>query len=240
EWEVRDRAVENTGYNNLVFEALNDALVTNGYDSVNAAEVMGDNYYDAVIDLNKLEQDLRKAEIFENADGEIATSQVIADMFKNLGFDGIILTDVSERFKNMGLSESMSHVHVFDEFNNQIKLADGSNVTFGETSDIRFSTTGDILQSDVYNPSPTETYEQYRERFIEEVSAIVLQENSQEYYESIAKENGLNEEQTSSFISKIKEFLNDFVEWLSNQLGLTNITPQQLAEMTNKEMFDAI
>jgi predicted GNAT family acetyltransferase len=138
EYDIRSRAIENTGYGNLAEEALSDALNANGYDGSMAAELLGDGFYDTEIDLNKLEKDLRKAELYENEQGEIASSQVIADFFKNLGFDGIILTDVSNRFKGMGIGGSTSHVHVFDNFSNQIKLADGSNTSFGETRDIRF------------------------------------------------------------------------------------------------------
>jgi hypothetical protein len=138
EWEIRDRAIENTGYENLAIEALQTALSNNGYDSSKASEILGDNLYDTEIDLNKLEKDLRKAELYENNNGEIAGSQVIADFFKELGFDGIILTDVSDRFSNMGLGSNTSHIHVFDDYSNQIKLADGQNTTFGDTNDIRY------------------------------------------------------------------------------------------------------
>jgi hypothetical protein len=138
QYDIEIRAIENTGYENLHVEALRDALESNGYDGGLASDILGDNYYERDVDLNKLEKDLRKAELYDNAEGEMASGQVIADFFKNLGFDGVILTDVSERFKNMGLGSGTSHIHVFDDFNNQIKLADGSNVTFGETPDIRF------------------------------------------------------------------------------------------------------
>jgi hypothetical protein len=149
EWEIRDRAVEKQGDSNKIVEALEEALDDNGYDSSLASDILGDNYYEAEVDLNKLEQDLRNAELYENYDNELASSQVIADFFKKLGFDGIILTDVAQRFRNMGLSGSTSHIHVFDEFNNQIKLADGSNVTFGETSNIRFSKFAQLKEKNI-------------------------------------------------------------------------------------------
>jgi|688.fasta_scaffold74495_2 hypothetical protein len=147
-FDIEQRAIENTGYENLHVEALRDALQSNGYDGGLASDILGDNYYETDVDLNKLEQDLRKSELYDNAEGEMASSQVIADFFKNLGFDGIILTDVSERFKNMGLGSGTSHIHVFDEFNTQIKLADGSNVTFGETPDIRFQKQAGITKAE--------------------------------------------------------------------------------------------
>lgn len=156
-FDIQQRAIENTGYENLHIEALQDALRDNGYDSNLASEILGDSFYETEIDLNAVEQRMRKVELlFENEDGEIAGSQVIADFFKNLGFDGIILTDVASRFRNMGLSSGTSHIHVFDEFSNQIKLADGSNVTFGETSDIRFQAPNSENQLSLFGNEQTE------------------------------------------------------------------------------------
>lgn len=139
EWEIRDRATEKQGDSNKIVEALEEALDDNGYDSSLASDILGDNYYESEVDLDKLEQDLRKAELYDNYDGELASSQVIADFFKKLGFDGIILTDVAQRFRNMGLSDSTSHIHVFNEYNNQIKLSDGTNTTFTDSPDIRYN-----------------------------------------------------------------------------------------------------
>ena len=141
DFDIRDRAIENSGYENLAVDALSSALRSNGYRGASASEILGDNLYESEIDLNRLEGELRrndKAGLYENEEGELASSQVVSDFLKNLGFDGIILTDVSSRFRGMGLGSSTSHIHVFDEFANQIKLADGSNTTFGETRDIRF------------------------------------------------------------------------------------------------------
>ena len=139
EYEIRDRAVEKQGDGNKIVSALEQALDDNGYDQAQVFDILGDNYYETEVDLNRLEESIRKSELYDNYNGELASSQVIADFFKNLGFDGIILTDVSQRFSGMRLSPSTSHIHVFDEYNNQIKLADGSNTTFNpKTSDIRF------------------------------------------------------------------------------------------------------
>ena len=138
DYEIRDRALEKQGDGNKILDALETALSENGYDYGKAAEILEDSYYEQEVDLNQIESSIRTSELYDNEDGELAASQVIADLFKNLGFDGIILTDVSKRFKGMGLGDSASHIHVFDEFNNQIKLSDGSNVTFNETPDIRY------------------------------------------------------------------------------------------------------
>lgn len=161
EWEIRTRAVEKQGDSNKIVEALEEALYDNGYESSLAFDILGDNYYEAEVDLNKLEQDLRNAELYDNYDGELASSQVIADFFKKLGFDGIILTDVAQRFRNMGLGNGTSHIHVFDEYNNQIKLADGSNVTFGQSSDIRYQK---VVEPNLSFETPTgETFSTYKE-----------------------------------------------------------------------------
>jgi hypothetical protein len=150
EYDIRDRAIEKQGEGNKLVEALEKALDDNGYDSSLASEILGDNYYETEVDLDSIEKRLRKAELYDNYNGELASSQVIADLFKNLGFDGIILTDVSDRFKNMGLNESTSHIHVFDEFKNQIKLADGTNTTFNpDTNDIRFMSIGSNVSKSI-------------------------------------------------------------------------------------------
>lgn len=139
QWDIEQRAMEIEGVENPLIEALQDALNDNGYQDSNAVEILDDIGYESEIDLDALEDKVRKGELYENYDGEMASSQVISDMFQNLGYDGIVLTDVSERFRNMGLSSNTSHVHIFNDNANNIKLADGTNTTFNEnTKDIRF------------------------------------------------------------------------------------------------------
>jgi hypothetical protein len=142
--EVVDRAIYNSGAENVILRSLMEALQENGYDYDIASEILSDAGFDygSEIDLNQLEKSIRNYYFDQNYEGEMASSQVIADMFKSLGYDGIILTDVSTRFPNMNLNSKTSHIHVFDEYSNQIKLADGSNTHFGSTSDIRYSITG--------------------------------------------------------------------------------------------------
>jgi DNA-binding transcriptional MerR regulator len=153
-YEVRERAIDLEGIENPLIEALQEAIDENTYDGENlsAAEILQDFTYDDEVDLNQLEKAVREGVVYaQTEDGEMAASQIVGQMFKNLGYDGIILTDVSQRFKNMGLGDRTSHVHVFDEFNNQIKLADGSNVTFGETADIRFQKGKQTVQQIIKN-----------------------------------------------------------------------------------------
>jgi DNA (cytosine-5)-methyltransferase 1 len=153
ESDIRQRAIENTGVESVHVKALERALKSNNYDIFYRGDlvsnIIGDDYFEESIELSAFENQMRKAGIDVNDEGEYAVGQVIADFFKNLGYDGIVLTDVSSRFRNMGLGGNTSHIHVFDEYANQIKLADGSNVTFGETRDIRFQrTSGDEISTD--------------------------------------------------------------------------------------------
>lgn len=152
-YEVRERAIDLEGIENPLIEALQEAIDENtDGENLSAAEILQDFTYDDVVDLNQLEKAVREGVAYTTTEeGQGASSQIVGQMFKNLGYDGIILTDVSQRFKNMGLGEGTSHVHVFDEFNNQIKLADGSNVTFGETADIRFQKGKQTIQQIIKN-----------------------------------------------------------------------------------------
>jgi hypothetical protein len=140
-WDVRNRAIENSGAENKVIEALRLALEGNENYNEPSQYLPEELLYEESIDLNALDKELRKnldEAFLENDEGELISSQVMADFYEELGYDGVILTDVHERFANMGLHEGVSHIHIPDQYNNQIKLADGSNVTFGETPDIRF------------------------------------------------------------------------------------------------------
>ena len=149
-WDITQKAMELSGYESPLIEALQEAIdQSTEVSQKSAQEVLGDFVYEQEIDLNQLEKIIREELSYEqNEEGDLVSSQVVAQTFKNLGFDGIILNNPSQKFRNMdGLFDTTSHIHVFDEFNNQIKLADGSNYTFGETSDIRYQ------QQEIQQPS---------------------------------------------------------------------------------------
>ena len=135
-WEVRDRAIELEGIENPLIESLQDALNSNGYSDSNAVDILSEEAYSTEVNLTDIEQKIRnEGELYDNYDGELASSQVISDFFQNLGYDGIILNNVSDRFPGMGLSSATSHVHVFNENNTQIKSSEGDNITFNENTD---------------------------------------------------------------------------------------------------------
>jgi hypothetical protein len=139
--EIRERAIENSGAEDRVVEAMRLALEGNEVYNKTLYDFLPE-YFGEEVDLNQIDKDLRASEelmyIEDPETGELANHQIISDFYEELGYDGVILTDVNERFPNMDMGSNVSHIHVPDQYNNQIKLADGSNTTFGETSDIRF------------------------------------------------------------------------------------------------------
>lgn len=144
-FEIREKAIELEGIENPLIESLQEALDSNGYEDRNALEILGEFSYESEVNLTDIEQKIRnEAELYDNYDGELASSQVVADFFENLGYDGIILNNVSERFQGMNLGETTSHVHVFNKNKNQIKSSEGDNITFDETKENIFYS----LQSD--------------------------------------------------------------------------------------------
>jgi hypothetical protein len=139
-YEIRDRAIESAGiWNSPIQEALQDAINENSDATIDATEVLSE-YYEDEIDLESLEATIRSKMRFETTEeGDQVGNQITSQFFKNLGYDGIILTNVSKRFPGMQLSNNTSHIHVFDEFSNQIKSMEGENVVFSEsTKDIRY------------------------------------------------------------------------------------------------------
>ena len=74
----------------------------------------------------------------------------------------------------------------------------------------------------------------------EEIEANLLGAQGEEYFKRIAEENNLTEEQAKTFLGKIKDFIKQFSEWLSNQLGFNNLTPEQAANLTTKDAMDRI
>lgn len=120
-------------------------------------------------------------------------------------------------------------------------LSDTADVSV-EDQDILFSLVSPAgqLSSDVYNPRPGESKEDYIDRMREEVEANLLGVNSEEYFKRIAEENRLTPAETKSFLAKIKAFIDKFSFWLSKQLGFQNITPEQASKLTTKEALDRI
>lgn len=128
----------------------------------------------------------------------------------------------------------------FTDSNLQTLKQDINNIVVFNTdklSNVKMSTT---LSSEAYNPRPGESKEDYIDRMREEIEANLLGSQGEEYFKRIAEENNLTEEQAKTFLGKIKDFIKQFSEWLSNQLGFNNLTPEQVANLTTKDAMDRI
>ena len=155
--------------------------------------------------------------IFDTSIGENELER-FSEVLRSKGIDAIKFTDTNI----LTLKEDISTLLVFDTS----KLAD-----------IRLSTN---LSSEVYDPRPGETQEQYVDRMREEIEANLLGENSEAYFEKIATENNLTEEAKKSFKEKLKKFVKIFSDWLARQLGFNNITPAQAAKLTTTDVLDRV
>ena len=72
--------------------------------------------------------------------GDLINSHVIAQVYKELGFDAIILHNANEQFSSMDMPDNTTHVHIFDKDNAKIKSATENVGTFDATNpDIRYS-----------------------------------------------------------------------------------------------------
>lgn len=155
--------------------------------------------------------------IFDTSIGESELKR-FSEVLRSKGIDAIKFTDTNI----LTLKEDISTLVVFDTS----KLAD-----------IRLSTN---LSSELYDPRPGETQEQYVDRMREEIEANLLGENSEAYFEKIATENNLTEEAKKSFKEKLKKFVKIFSDWLARQLGFNNITPAQAAKLTTTDVLDRV
>jgi len=139
--EIRERAIEIGGIENQIIEAAQKAAWDNGVDPNDVLQALPEQVYFESVSADDINNSIRKSEsaaYLEDDDGKLVNHQIIGDIFKNLGYDGIVLVNARDFFYNMKMDPNTSHVHLFDGFQNQVKLSDGTNVEFGESNDIRF------------------------------------------------------------------------------------------------------
>ena len=126
--EIYDRMHEMGMYeepaiNNAIIEAVRD--FETGVDPYRVIEKL--ELYDDEVTATDLEKALRSNDELADAydydavtEGNIQ-SHLIGQVFKNLGFDGIVLQSADKRFPGMHMGGETSHVHVFAETPAQIK-----------------------------------------------------------------------------------------------------------------------
>jgi hypothetical protein len=94
--------------------------------------------------------------------------------------------------------------------------------------------------SQAYAPRQGESENDYVERMREEVEANLLGENSEQYFDRIAKENNLTDKQKKSFVNRVKDFIKSFSDWVAKQIGFENLTPEQASKLTTKDVLDRV
>ena len=118
--EIQERIYDFSAYDELIIlEALREATSEFEID-IDADRVYQDlEIYDSEITATELEDKLRKSEaLTEDIEN---SSHVIGQVFKSLGFDGIVLQSADKRFPSMDMGSKTSHIHVFEETPSQMK-----------------------------------------------------------------------------------------------------------------------
>ena len=160
-------------------DVLNDVTEIDDERTYNAvSQVLAQAYYDGGISLENLKEALvNTGELYSEYEYEIARQIVEA-----MGYDGIIDSSVSEKFRGMDIPYGTTHYIAFNE--NQIKNVDNLNPT--ENVDIRYS------------------FSEKSGKMNEEASNELkrLQEPSSNLSE---RENELLRERDPGFLSKIRE-----------------------------------
>ena len=104
------------------------------YNTDDIPSILFEAYSEGGITLEDLKSRLNNLYI-ENENGELVSNEVARIIVEQLGYDGIIDSTVSSKFKNMGMNPGTIHYIVFNS--NQIKLTSNKKPT--SNSDIRFS-----------------------------------------------------------------------------------------------------
>jgi GNAT superfamily N-acetyltransferase len=71
-----------------------------------------------------LRESLNAAYIEDPETGGIMSSQALSEVIELLGFDSIIMRNADQQFRNMNIDSGTAHVHVFDQYNTNIKSVD--------------------------------------------------------------------------------------------------------------------
>jgi len=124
--EIQDRIFEMADTDEpKIFKAIQDALSEFEHDADPVQVYQELELYDDEISGTELEERLRASEtlmyVEDYEEGGLLQSHIIGQVFKNLGFDGIVLQNADQRFKNMDMGGETTHIHVFAETPSQIK-----------------------------------------------------------------------------------------------------------------------
>ena len=147
------------------------------YSTDGIADVLYNAYYEGGIGIEDLKAQINELYLEDN-EGNLAGNEVTRQIIESLGFDGIIDSTVSNKFRNMGMESGTTHYIVFKP--NQIKAITNQNPT--DDPDIRYSM-GDR------EVAPTGNYNVYGKDIALETPENITEmpENSEKISESAPK-----------------------------------------------------
>ena len=131
--EARESALEDLA------SRIIDRVDAEGYDvkQEDLGSLVFDAFFDGGINIPALQEKLNDLYI-EDSEGNLAGNEVMRLIIDELGYDGIIDSTVSKKFKNMNLSPDTTHYIVFNP--TQIKSATDNVGTYDRANpDIRYS-----------------------------------------------------------------------------------------------------
>jgi len=161
--DIQERIYEMAMYDeSKLLTALTDALNKFETDANPADIYAGLDIQDSEVSASELERVLKESEDLEYAEdydataesGRLIQSHIIGQVFKNLGYDGIVLQNANDRFNSMDMGTNTSHIHVFEETPASIKSAtDNSGAYSKDNPDIYFSREKKFKAVDTNSPN---------------------------------------------------------------------------------------
>ena len=107
--------------------ALKDAAEEFHFDPQEVLSLLSDYMYDG-LQAYDFEKKIRSGELFDSEEGASNTGCMIAQFYKNMGFDGIIQKNADQEFRGMVMDKGTTHVILWDS--SKIKSAIGNKGTF--------------------------------------------------------------------------------------------------------------
>lgn len=89
------------------------------------------------------------------------------------------------------------------------------------------------LESEAYNRREGETLEQYKDRLREEVFARMIGDNAPQYLQDL----GLDKKEVKSFLQRVSEFIDFFVEWLQGKQGFKDMSRRDIEQLSVRDFL---
>ncbi len=231
--EIQERIYELAAYDEpVIYEALQSAINETGVD-VDPAQVYQDlELYEPEVTATELDQALRNSESLQEAydyDGEggLVSSHVIGEVFRNLGFDGIVLQNANKMFPGMSMGSGTAHVHVFGETPTQIKSTE--SIGF-DPKDPRIQYSTEPVKKEIKKAEIKEKKPSFAD-----TTADITEEDYTKNFASSKNIKGNTASNLRKFKADVQQGIDKYLGALSTRLG--NINPKLKSKM-RKLSFD--